>query len=248
MIGKKMEGSGFSDVLIESGLITSGSLQGVVTGKNFSRATHCHKVLYETLHRLLLQEFLNQQTVKVREKAQKDFECIGTNIDDVMSSESSLEIVKLYLDFCQSVREGCLGKTAQFWISYMDHVSLVLSLTRSVKTNDFHLYAGSLQEMCDLFYSFGGQNYARFLTFFAAFVANLDLSHPGSINSMVAGTFSVARSRIPGNRCAVDKTMEETFMKHAKSKGGAGGAGAGLCGLLKNFDAYQRWVRTTPER
>ena len=61
--------------------------------------------------------------------------------------------------------------------------------------------------------------------------------------SKKTGTFSVARSMIPGNRCAVDKTMEETFMKHAKSKGGAG-----LCGLLKNFDAYQRWVRTTPER
>ena len=34
MIGKKMDGSGFSDVLMESGLISSGSLQGVVSEKN----------------------------------------------------------------------------------------------------------------------------------------------------------------------------------------------------------------------
>ena len=60
--------------------------------------------------------------------------------------------------------------------------------------------------------------------------------------------FSVAISLIPGSRWAVDKTMEETFMKHAKSKGGAGGAGAGLCGLVQNSNAYQRWSRTMHER
>ena len=37
-------------------------------------------------------------------------------------------------------------------------------------------------------------------------------------------------------------------MKHAKSHGGAGGSGAGLTGLLTNYDSYQRWVRTTQER
>ena len=37
-------------------------------------------------------------------------------------------------------------------------------------------------------------------------------------------------------------------MKHAKCRGGSGGAGAGLTGLVSNPDAYQRWVRTTHER
>ena len=49
-------------------------------------------------------------------------------------------------------------------------------------------------------------------------------------------------------RCAVDKTIEETFMKHAKSHGGPGGCGAGLMEILNNFNAYQRWVKTTHER
>ena len=37
-------------------------------------------------------------------------------------------------------------------------------------------------------------------------------------------------------------------MKHAKSKGGAGGSGAGLTGITQNLSAYQRWIRTTHER
>ena len=58
----------------------------------------------------------------------------------------------------------------------------------------------------------------------------------------------MARSFVPGNRCPVDKTIEETFMKHSKSHGGAGGGSAGLSGLLSNYDAYQRWVRAAHER
>ena len=52
---------------------------------------------------------------------------------------------------------------------------------------------------------------------------------------------SVARSFILGNKCAVDKTMEETFMRHATSVGGA-------VGLLTDYNAYQRFVRCTHAR
>ncbi|KAH3778618.1 hypothetical protein DPMN_180087 [Dreissena polymorpha] len=59
---------------------------------------------------------------------------------------------------------------------------------------------------------------------------------------------SVSRSCIPGNRFAVDKTTEETFMKHAKSHSGAGGSGAGASGLTSNINLYQKWVRSSHER
>ena len=65
------------------------------------------------------------------------------------------------------------------------------------------------------------------------------------ISKCVLINFSVARSLTPGNRSAVDKTMEETFMKHAKSRGGTA---AGIVGLTKNYEAYQRSVRTSHER
>lgn len=58
MIGKKMVGSGLEDVLLEAGLISGGSLSGVLSGKHYSRALHCHKVLLEALERLLIDEYL----------------------------------------------------------------------------------------------------------------------------------------------------------------------------------------------
>ena len=102
--------------------------------------------------------------------------------------------------------------------------------------------------MADLFFSFDGHNYSRYLSFFSVFLANVDETHPGASELLTGGAISVARSFVPGNRCAVDKTIEETFMKHAKSHGGSGGCGAGLTGILTNVKAYQRWVKTTHER
>ena len=130
----------------------------------------------------------------------------------------------------------------------MDNVWLALDVLKAVKTNDLPVYVHCLYNMADLFFSFDGHNYARYLTFFSVFLANIEESHPGATELLKGGAISVARSMIPGNRCAVDKTIEETFMKHAKSHGGSGGCGAGLTGILTNFDAYQRWVKTTHER
>ena len=84
--------------------------------------------------------------------------------------------------------------------------------------------------MCDLFFAFEGQNYARYLTFFSVNMAYIE---PRS-------DILLKRSFIPGNRCAVDKTIGETFMKSAKSHGGMESEGTGLTGITKNYNSYQR--------
>ena len=131
-------------------------------------------------------------------------------------------------------------------MSFLDHARRVFMLLYAVKTNNFNLYHKCMGDMADLFFAFGGMNYSRYLAWFDVFLANIEVSHPGATQLLEKGAISVARSKIPGNLCAVDKTMEETFMKFAKSRCGAGGAG--LTGILENYGAYQRWIRTTSER
>ncbi|XP_046346792.1 uncharacterized protein LOC124127441 [Haliotis rufescens] len=236
MIGKKMNGSGLSDILLESGLIASGSITGVLSGKHYERAMHCHKVLLECLERLPMTQYV---------ASQGQTEALSSLSEQSKQLLVLVNYIKGFQQYRDDIRAGLRGETAQMWLSYMDHVWLVLSLIHSVKHNDFLLYGHCLHLMADLFFSFGGQNYARYLTYFSTFIANIETSHPGATDLMKRGAISVARSFIPGNRCAVDKTMEETFMRHAKSHGGAG---AGESGVLTNHDAYQRWVRTTHAR
>ena len=171
-----------------------------------------------------------------------------TKMDASIDADAFSNYIQDYLQYKVEVSEGSQGKTAQLWASYMSHIWLVLSLVQAVKHNDFLAYAHCLHLMTDIFFAFGGQNYARYLTYFSVFLANIEVSHPGATDLIKRGAMSVARSFIPGNRCAVDKTMEETFMRHAKSHGGTGAGGFGVSGVLSNHDAYQRWVRTTHAR
>ena len=211
--------------------------------------------MLEGLERLLLSEFLKSKNRTElfpieEEPVMRDLLEVPSqmNLEAATLDSSARTLVLDYMAFKKSVREGTLGKTAQLWLSYMDHVWLVLNLIKAVKSNDYSLYCYCFFNMADLFFSFDGQNYSRYLTYFSVFLANVDKTHPGARELLERGAFSVARSFIPGNRCPVDKTIEETFMKHSKSHGGAGGCGAGLTGLVTDYKAYQRWVKTTHER
>ena len=97
-----------------------------------------------------------------------------------------------YTKFCDTVRSGILGKTAQFWMSYLDNVSLMLNLLRAIKTNNFNLYEDCLSSMSRLFFRFGGHNYARYLTFFSVYISNLELTHPDAVEQIKFGVLSVA--------------------------------------------------------
>jgi len=43
MIGKRMDGSGFANILLELNLKGSGSLNGVLSGKHYEQAMNYHK-------------------------------------------------------------------------------------------------------------------------------------------------------------------------------------------------------------
>ena len=130
----------------------------------------------------------------------------------------------------------------------MNHVLLVFSLLYAVKINDYYLYGACLSKMVDLFFSFDGQNYARYLCYFLLFLVNIEETHKGATQLLKLGAISVARSFIPANRCAVNKSIEKTFMRHAKAQAVQGGRGAGISGLLNNYEVYRRWARTAHER
>ena len=60
MVGKEMAGSGFSDILLEAGLISPDSIEGVLKGKHYEKAMNCHNVMMECLEQLLMEKFLEE--------------------------------------------------------------------------------------------------------------------------------------------------------------------------------------------
>ena len=124
------------------------------------------------------------------------------NLDAAMQNEALANFLKEYSTFRKQVPGGSQGKTAQFWLTYMNHISLVLSLLYAVKINDYYLCGACLSKMVDLFFSFDGQNYARYLCYFSLFLVNIVKTLPGAKELLKLDAISVARSFIPTNRCA----------------------------------------------
>ena len=65
LTGHKCKGSGYSEILIESGLATSGCLKNMLSGKSYARALFSLKVVTEALEQLLLNVFLNEENLHI---------------------------------------------------------------------------------------------------------------------------------------------------------------------------------------
>ena len=214
MVGKKMAASGLEDILLEAGLISCGSIKGVMPGKNYGRSVHCHKILLECIERLLFEQFMlsrnedsvcSSLTAASKALLQQLLECpCKKYLISALNNEEIVAYLMEFHQFIESVRNGALGKTAKLWVSYKDHIWLVLSLITAVKCNEFELYRYCLFKICDLFFAFDGQNYARYLTFFAVFMANIEENLSNAEALLRRGAISVARSFIRGNRCEQD--------------------------------------------
>ena len=60
MIGHKMAGSGYAEILIEANLVTSGYLTGVLSGISYSKSLWCLKVVSECFERFIFSAFVDQ--------------------------------------------------------------------------------------------------------------------------------------------------------------------------------------------
>lgn len=165
MVGKKMAGSGLSDVLLEAGLTGSGSIQGVLRGKHYERAMHCHKAVLESLERLVLEQFPDEREENIFEKLSESSTSklqdliqnpLMENLEQLSNDQAISHYFKDYIAYRKNIEDGKLGKTGQFWMQYMNDIWLVLALIQAVKTNNFLLYAECLDKMADLFFSFNG--------------------------------------------------------------------------------------------
>ena len=52
LLGKKYDGSGLEDLLIEAGLYGSGTVSALMKGKSYNRGVRAHKLTMEALFRL----------------------------------------------------------------------------------------------------------------------------------------------------------------------------------------------------
>ena len=137
VLANLVSGSGFEDVAYQSRLSTSGSLQGVLAGSHYNRAWSVHRHMAEALERLLLKRFLLELEpaipVNMMEYSLEPKEALDQQLVDEVHSFS-----EQYGAYREKARTGSIGKTAQFWLLYMDLMKVQILIQNAVQTNNFN--------------------------------------------------------------------------------------------------------------
>ncbi|XP_071849790.1 uncharacterized protein [Apostichopus japonicus] len=197
VIGKRFGDAGLRDVLIESGIVASGSVNGVMTGKHYNRATRIFRIVYEALHGLRLNAFtesLNQEDYSIMRNTVKTLENKATyppQIAEALGDHNVNSLVQKYEEFCQSQSTPMFS----FWSSFLDIMQVVLNFIRATRTGDFSLHLASIRSMLPWMFAYNRTNYMRYCTVYWRQMMSLPETHPLIYQRLCEGEFVVQRSK-----------------------------------------------------
>ena len=161
-----------------------------------------------------------------------------SGVRNFLSSSSLTELHSLYKEF---VRQGASAMES-FWNSYIELVSLLLKYIRSTREGCWKLHVSAIREMLPWFHAYNRTNYARYASYYWADMATLEERHPDAYRQLCEGKFAVQRSDSVGfSQTPVDQTIEQTFNRDTKTKGG-------IVGFSLKKGAVERWVLTAQTR
>lgn len=95
-----------------------------MNGKQYNRALRVHKIVLETLERLVLNQF-QEEHGNSPAQTQINIESVANDrssesVLNALSGEGFGKLMHKYNNCKDEIRNGKLGKTAQFWLKHMD--------------------------------------------------------------------------------------------------------------------------------
>lgn len=233
IIGKRFLDAGLRDLAVESEIIAEGSIDRVLNGHQYNRGIRLHKLVYETLQRLVWKGFLewfqrHQPTEQssldetnslIRHLHQTTQETLNATLENPV-------FVRLFHFFNQylSYLRSDAGPLAQFWMSYIDMIEMLLHIIRSSREGNWLLHLHTIRALLPWCFAYDRINYSRYLSVYYAEMTRLPEDHPDIHFQLVNGGFSVQMSKQnPFGRIPVDQTIEETVNKDTQTAGGTKG-------------------------
>ncbi|XP_071817001.1 uncharacterized protein [Apostichopus japonicus] len=245
VIGKRFRDAGLEDILIESGILASGSMNGVMNGKHYNRATRIFKIVYEALHRLRWQSFLETQDMvahaEIKDKVVGQLKLIGSDakkLQRYLTNEDFQKLQDMYTEFCL----GHQSEMFSFWSSFLDMMQDVLNFIRATRTGNFKLHLAAIRSMLPWMCAYDRHNYMRYCSVYWLEMMVLPNTYPSVSQQLHSGEFVVQRSRNNKfGQVACDMAIEQTFNKDTKSPGG-------IIGFSLKSGAVAKWILSSPER
>ena len=148
------------------------------------------------------------------------------------------EVLSGFYKFFQDTKEGKLGKTAQFWKSYINFMHLCHEFTQSIIMGDLEVFISCLPKLTNIFFGLNHPNYVRWLVKYYHSILKLNETHPEVYNEFKEGWFARRRIEKPFSSTAIYLTLKQTINVEAASQC------LGVLSITNSISARQRWAES----
>ena len=229
IIGKRFTDAGLRDIAVESGVLAEGSVDAALESRQYNRAVHLHKLVYEALLRMAFKGFLPWLEENHLD-ALPDFEELLEKVPSpilnqevltsLLCSTVILDHFLTYLDYLRSAN----GNLSGFWMTYIDLVDILLGLLRASREGNWHLHLEMIRRMIPWCFAYDRQNYAKYLPLYLRDMIRLQEDHAPLYNHFKNGGFvtQLGDANTFG-KIAIDQAIEETANKDTQTPGGTKG-------------------------
>lgn len=254
IIGKKYQGSGLDDLLIESGVYAAGTISALTAGRSYNRGVRAHKLCFEAFFRLMWKRFLTWYAGREQAEGRllhvddsvktKLAECraqIGTRAIEKFESlqEELKDAMKQFKEFKEEQRAS--SKLFAYWEEYNAMVDLLLHFLQTERKGDWKLHLSAVAAMAPYFFAMDRHNYARWLPVYLADMHQIESKHPRVHDEFMSGNHVVCRSSHPFSQVSTDMALEQSINADSKAKGG-------IIGISIMPSTLQRCFLTSHER
>lgn len=196
-IGKRFGDAALQDVLIESEVVATGSMNGVISGKHYNRAVRSNKLMSGALHRMRLQAFLHSLTEEAANKVKQVMADLQQSFPspqyfEILNSDKFEEFVA---SFDQFIQAGNSKHTFRFWNSYLDMVEVLLLFLRGTREGNWNLHLASVGRMLPWIFAYDHINYSRYLPVYWLEMRDLPTTHPTVHQQCMEGPLHCAKKR-----------------------------------------------------
>ncbi|CAF4875177.1 unnamed protein product [Pieris macdunnoughi] len=248
-VGTFINKCGLSHMMIESEIIASGSVNGIIEGKHFNRCKRLHPLIALGLQILHFDIFLKSKNAEhdfvkgqiyedLLEYQNKKISLPPSASTDLIPNEVLSELLNSYKRYVENSRQGNHGKTAQFYMIYIELISHYINLSRSIRMGDFEMFKYVIPKMANLFFIVNQPNYARYCVKYSENLNNVNKTHPGLEDDFYKGSFGVKRTDKPFSRIPIDLTLEQTINADAAKRL------SGIAHFTNSIAARQRWSKS----
>ena len=156
-----MIGSGFEEILVESGLLGACTIKQVLSGNAYNKGVRCHKLSLQALWQILVPSLL----AVCKEHDRKYHDDIALLIDD--KSDNIVKLLSLLAEErFQTVLSSFIDMRSKdvnfyFWWNYMQMVQILQLFIRAQRDGNWDLHIYSFQFMLPYFMRYDHMNYAR---------------------------------------------------------------------------------------